>query len=1301
MRINSEKAEGKNTLKTHQGGSMNSKSTVRALALFVALAAAATTTLSHAATPVAVWDGDFTATQTGFTLNRSGNAISADNSTITIDQDVGVKVDFTTGFSTAMTVMFKYSDLAFDAQKTLATSFCSGGDENRTGVYAASGGTINGIWNTADWGNASQTLSKSSGVLAFCYHKSNGTSLYYISADGTRAELFNKSGLKASGDTAINGCTIGGERAKTGATLLSAATGMKITGIAIFEGTLTEGEMTHYIWPNDVVEYTLTLDGTATSWSAGEWKAGEASVDAPTAGFATINLTASTTLTIDEAVGLNNFTVNAAPNAVLTLVNGEGGSFAAYGKISIESGVLQQGSAGVLGDTAVFEVASGATLDLNGFSLNNAATSVYIAGAGAGDWPWALTSSGGAFSGTIQNLYLTGNATIGGPNQIVLGRDWAGSNGYLGGYTLTKTGSGELYVKNFNTPQVGAIVVSEGTLTTAQWNCLNRADGDTTLTIANGATVRAANQEANPPAVTVLNWDGTLNTASRHFIVKNTLNGGGTTAYLNFDANATANLKSDLTVTSTLTLSGAMSFLKHNDAESDVVVTASGSLSSSGAISVGAGVTLNLGVNRPTGEITVANGGTLAVQLQNAAETISLSVSSQPSSLVLYGTDGNVISNPRISYSDGTLTIKPPVPTLNASGATAFDTAANWIDSTMPDAYGDAIIELSGDAEIQLSGDYVFGNIYISGNATVAFTSTSESSFATANIYLQNGARLLKTASPAVTATEINLDSGTVLKLSGIITESATISGAGAVETYGKVVLATASRFTGGITVKSGSTLSTSAEPIWDNPSTKTECATGYGLYNKDWAYSALSCVTVESGGCVDINNVANLDAGIALVIAGNGVLQDGVYSGAVTYSGESAIGNNKRQASSLSLSANALVDIGAGWGLVHSAHENARLGLNGYTLTVRGPGTFPAVNVNNQSATTGTLILEGATLELSTRASNLSGVNIVARGCATINLATAPSALGSLTIEPTASGTTASAWNLPTDFVPVVSLLNINTSGLSDGEVLTPFTAPQATLSTDNISIKDRTSTRFTTEISGNTVVATFHAGSLPANFMHYDFNVDASAAADSTTSFSTSGEGSDVSLVSSRNGKAIKVHTGFTPYWNSVGNSVSPLHDNKVSVTAVVKLRETNIVLWGLGAAANNRAFGLVATDAHTVAVVAKRGSSEVETLATLTNTRDLTSGWHFIAVVADENGTTLYVDDQSVSSAIGAPTGIGQQGQLGSFHGGAFGASKVGANGYRLDDWRVYDNILTAEEITAIRTALLPYATMFLLR
>ena len=126
------------------------------------VAALAFQTVALAATPVAVWDGNFNAEQTGYTLNLNGNQLSSDKSTITINQSVGVTVDFATGFTSAMTVMFKYANLSFDAQKTIATSFCNGGDANRTGVYLAEGGTANGIWNTADWGNAGNALSESS-----------------------------------------------------------------------------------------------------------------------------------------------------------------------------------------------------------------------------------------------------------------------------------------------------------------------------------------------------------------------------------------------------------------------------------------------------------------------------------------------------------------------------------------------------------------------------------------------------------------------------------------------------------------------------------------------------------------------------------------------------------------------------------------------------------------------------------------------------------------------------------------------------------------------------------------------------------------------------------------------------------------------------------------------------------------------------------------------------------------------------------------------------------------------------------
>ena len=650
--------------------------------------------------PAAVWDGDFTATQTGFSLDRSGNAISQDNSTITIDQSVGVKVDFTTSFSSAMTVMFKYSNLSFNAQKTLATSFCSGGDENRTGVYLSSGGTANGIWNTANWNNPMGTLSKSSGTLAFCYGKKDGTGLYHISDAGAQTQIYFKGDLKAGGDAAINGCTIGGERAKSGATLLSAATGMKISGIAIFDRILTESEMAKYAWPREqvmdidtdtsvsainanidasanlirlnvapgvvidvdqafsntvpvtvkskgnvtlsaesqpetswfanvdfsgvqgvllrswltpgvvgfnfyknkgndttgalatgtwwynasskagtstelfsdglsvlswncsavysqgsyydstgvegsllngylddgslngngveitlsnvpyetydviiycasdtnpadfkaktvngktytwdsstgsVVEgsanwgkaalgipvygvntlriknlsgalaiyglakegtnhrggiaafqimppetpdniptYKLSLDGTATTWSEGTWTLDGESADAPTSGYVEIEATASTALTVDQAVNLADLKVRGGTDIVINVSTNGAGSLYAI-KATVESGVFQQGSPAVLGATPTVVVEDGATFDLNGKAIN-AANAVMIAGAGAGDWPWALTSSSGAGGAILGGLYLSANATIGGVNELKVGQTGA------------------------------------------------------------------------------------------------------------------------------------------------------------------------------------------------------------------------------------------------------------------------------------------------------------------------------------------------------------------------------------------------------------------------------------------------------------------------------------------------------------------------------------------------------------------------------------------------------------------------------------------------------------------------------------------------------------------------------------------------------------------------------------------------------------------------------------------------------------------------------------------------------------
>lgn len=1036
--------------------------------------------------------------------------------------------------------------------------------------------------------------------------------------------------------------------------------------------------------PDNIRTYTLTLNGTATTWSAGNWTLEGNAVEAQTSGNVEIVATVSTELTIDAEVNLADLKVKGGEDVVVNVKAGENGSLFAI-KTTIESGVFQQGSEAVLGATPTIVVEDGATFDLNGLAVSDS-NAFSIEGDGAGVWPWALTSSGGEFAtGTLCGFTLTGDATIGGENKIGCGKPNSASTLGFGTYKLTKTGAGELSFTNIRSAadSAGTFDITGGTVTLNEYTNLDGSNMDnngrpwasTAVIIRSGASLQS--NIGRWVWIGSLELDGgTITTTSNPFAIQTALTGAGSLDRAVFDDGTVATLSGDLTVTTALTLSGAMSFLKDSEAESDVVVDAQGSLTASGAITVGEGVTLNLGTNRPTVEISVAEGGTLAVKQQNASDVIALSVSAQPGSVVLYGANGDLVSNPRISFADGTLTIMPPLPTLEASGDIAFDTASSWVNSTMPEENGDAIIELVDDATITVSGTYAFGALTITGSGVVTFS--GEGTITAGNISVKNGATFTRNANISA-MTGISLDSGTVLKLDGV-TESATISGAGAVETYGMVVLGNANTMTGGITVKPGSRLSASVPGA-------------YGEYQSGWAYTEQRQVVVEDGGTVDINNIANSDSAVALTIAGKGVMTGDDYAGAVIYSGSGAVGSGSRQISSLVLAGDAMVDVGAGWGLVHSGWGNARLGLNGHTLTVRGLGTFPVVNANNASgaATTGTIVLDGATLELSNGASNLEGVNIVVDGCETINLATAPTALGSLTIKPSASGTTATNWNHPVELVPVVDVSNIDYANLVNDQELTLFTAPaETTLSASTINA--RINGRYTTTIEDNTVKATYHAGT-PTNFLHYNFDegvaVNTGKASDSGTQIYSVGEASDDTLVDSRNGKAVQVHTGYTPYWDSYVANLSPFHAGEVTVTTVAKMNETGVVLWGLGGAADNLAVGLVVEDANTAKVVAKRGTSTIETLATATVAEDLTSGWHFFAVVSDENGTTLYVDDNTpASSDTGILASIGQQGQLGSFHGGAFGANKVGADGYYLDDFRIYDAALTAEEVADIQ-------------
>ena len=1058
-------------------------------------------------------------------------------------------------------------------------------------------------------------------------------------------------------------------------------------------------------------EMTVGTAGQTTqaTWTGANWNV----ATAPTSGNVIINVSGDVELTIDEAAALSAITVNGEGSLKLIPDQANNVTFTAssissavpllfandgigidtisasvtylYKTPSIASsiygntytaGVGAQGSSVAISHNGGSVTLQGATYYL-GESHNDTATTVTFddatavyADCGVG---MATYSVEGSSSITAQRLILSQGAA--GRTAVMTVKDTASIN--VTGTSDVDSNQASIMFGHWNGPSTFTIQDS-ATFTAASQVLVGKTANNHTININGGTfTARGIKMAGYASGTNVLNLNGGLLVLGDVGITSYGSTTIGVNVLVDSEIRASA---ATLPISQAVTIAAdkVLSFTKDSGV-SATVVTLTGTVSGAGGISVGSGVALNIGSNRPDGEISVDDDGVLAVVMTSKTDIPVLKVSSLPANVVLYDTDGTTeLSNATVEYDAeaGTITIKPPVNTWNVESNLAFDTAANW-SSSLPESTQDTAIKVTGDAALTIAGTYEAATLTVSGSGVVEFSGAG--SFTVGTLYLNDGATLAPNSK--IVAASIVLDGGTVLRLKDT-TESAPISGAGAVETYGNVTFNASNTFTGGLTVKSGSVARTIKTGIGGQ---------GFGKNNYGQAIANLSRIVVEDGGSLDLANTA--DACYAITISGKGVYdaQSGVYKGALYNSGPE-IGQNSRQTASLTLAADAMVKAESsnnGWGIVNSGHAASVLALNGHTLTVSGAGYFPIVNANTASGTqtTGTLVADGVTLGLVSTASNLTGVNVIAKGCATINMATAPSAIGSLTLKPSATGTTATNWNLTSGLVPKVDTSNIDQTGLSNGQVLTLFTAPSGTtLTTETISVS--AGGRFTTAISGNTVTATFSAET-PQPFLHYDFNngaaVDTGKASDSRTQIYAFGEASGATFEHAPNGSAVQVHTGYTAYWDTNVAGVSPFAAGEVSVTAVAKMKETGVILWGLGNTNNrNTALGLVALSSTSAAVVARNTSGTVETIVTLDGTADLTKSYHFFAVVANASGTTLYVDELSASTDKTISFAIGQQGQFGSFHGGAIGGNKVGADGFLLDDWCVYDAALTDAEV-----------------
>ena len=670
--------------------------------------------------------------------------------------------------------------------------------------------------------NPERTLRFYNGVGCASDYKYEGSTLYaklYATSDGNGTVSVAECAAAASADGWVpHGGTLALSAAAsdssqyefgewTGDTW-AIADGFSKTNASIEVSTPYAVQLRATFKPTVDAQLTIAAGGAdAVNWSIADWRSADdpsVAISAPVGKEVTVIAHKNVTLTLDASVSLSKFTVQADTNCVVTFALGTGGTFGAD-EVVVSNGVLKLDADGILGATPKVTVEDGGTLDFNGKVVGdgeavtgNVVTDFHIAGAGAGDWPWALTSSADMTSSkNVCMLHLDADATVGGAKELWIGvrngAVWSAANKNLNlnGFTLTKTGTGALQIRRPYSRNEGTIDVQSGSVRVTGWSNATAAYGEScvsniALVVHEGVT--AENSVGYPLYFKTLDCSGgALKGSSGGFGMSagETFAGHGTAAGLTMADGAVATLDGNLDVATTLTAEGALSFVRKTGVETNVTVAAMGTFTASGAITVGAGVVFDIGANRPTGTLTVDDDATLVLRKANLDEDeIVLNTSSQPQNIVLYDIRGLLLQDPEVSYDAdaGTVTVCAPTPVwTNADGTGSFSAAENWSSGAVPGEGRSFKMLLDGDTTVSLGSDYVFGNVQIAGTGCVGFG--GEGTLTLAKVLLTNGVSFA--ACGLVTAAEIDLPTGSVVTLTTLDGVSA-----GGVTGVGTLVLA-------------------------------------------------------------------------------------------------------------------------------------------------------------------------------------------------------------------------------------------------------------------------------------------------------------------------------------------------------------------------------------------------------------------------------------------------------------------------------------------------------------------------------
>lgn len=324
-----------------------------------------------AATPVVVWDGDFKTTSKvtdgdTYTLTVNDNTVAEDGSSIMIadTERKGVYLDWTQT-QTDNTILIRYSNLTLASDATYPiglVGFSREGQVNTDGlVITGNNGEAKAYW------NGNYFYSRKSGVNTEVDGSETKLSLRYNGTVGTYARsnqsgswatLYAHDGVKGQNTYLLNGAVIGGTRAATiGANVFQVATGMKILGIALFKGEVTDDEIAAYEFPSETIvfdnkqptqEEKARFANAASGWTGTVWLKNQRITDIDFDNYANenskIKLTgvsgyvkkANTSYKAKEIILEDEGTTKA-----MTVDNGYSGSWSKFKKLS-GSGTLAQ-----------------------------------------------------------------------------------------------------------------------------------------------------------------------------------------------------------------------------------------------------------------------------------------------------------------------------------------------------------------------------------------------------------------------------------------------------------------------------------------------------------------------------------------------------------------------------------------------------------------------------------------------------------------------------------------------------------------------------------------------------------------------------------------------------------------------------------------------------------------------------------------------------------------------------------------------------------------------------------------------